>query len=232
MIWWLTLACMPNPDAVNLSGQVLSSQYVESGAPNVQVQSLNAKLAPHAESVTDADGKFEVEVEASGVYHLHLSGEGLTTTTFSGIVGQQDIELTEGSLFVRSEDEVDALRAAHINCPTAMNPGGIVEGVVEFPLTSDATGDAIIAQEATVIASLNDAVDYTACVFDDDGVSLDTDGIVGATGRFAIFGVEPGAITIEFVQQIGNKTLTNYGFALMPEDGIAPFHPAFIDLAG
>ena len=230
MIWWLTLACLPNPDAVSLSGQVLVSQYEESGAPDVQVQSINAELAPFDEAVTGADGEFEVEVEASGVYHLHLSGEGLATTSFSGIVGQQDIELSEGSLFVRSEAEVEALRAAHSNCPTAMEPGGIIEGVIEFPLTSVATGEAIIAEGARVVASLNDAVDYTTCVLDDDGVSLETDGNVGATGRFAIFGVEPGAITIEFIQQIENRTLTNYGFALLPEDGIAPFHPAIIDL--
>ena len=89
------------------------------------------------------------------------------------------------------------------------------------------TGEAVIVR-AIVRASLNDAANYTT-ILDDEGESLPTEGQVGATDA-SIFGVEPGAITIEFVQAIGDKTLTNYGFVLMPEDGIAPFHPATIDL--
>lgn len=230
MIWWLTLACLPNPESVSLSGQVLSSQYAESGAPNVRVESLDSELASFAEATTDTNGEFTVEVQASGVYHLHLSGQGLVTTAFAGIVGQNDLELAAGSTFVRSEEEIEALRDLHANCPTSGDPGGIIEGVVEFPLTSDATGEAVIAESAFVRASLNDAVDYPTCVLDDDGVSAEADGRVGTTGRFAIFGVDPGAITVAFRQEIGDKTLTNYGFVLMPEDGIAPFHPATIDL--
>lgn len=230
MIWWLTLACLHNPDSVYVSGQVLAEQYAESGASGVTVESINAQLEPFAETTTDASGAFEVEAQASGVYHLHLSGDGIVPTAFSGIVGQNDIELSAGSLFVRSETEVAALRDVHENCPTANDPGGIIEGVVVFPLTSDTTGEAVVAESATVSASLNDAVSYTACILDDDGVSLSADGRVGTTGRFAFFGVRPGAITVEFQQEIGDKTLTNYGFALMPQDGIVPFHPATIDL--
>ena len=32
MIWWLTLACLPNPESVSLSGQVLSSPSTQSRA--------------------------------------------------------------------------------------------------------------------------------------------------------------------------------------------------------
>ena len=230
MILLFTLACLPDPDSVNLSGQVLAGQYAESGAPNLQVESLDSMLAPFDETSTDTNGEFSVGVQASGVYHLHLSGEGTITTAFSGVVGQSDIELDTGKLFVRTEEEVAALRGAHENCPTATDAGGIIEGIVEFPLTSDATGEAIIAESAKVTASLNDAVTYESCVLDDDGASLASGGSVGATGRFAIFGVAPGSITLEFRQDIGNTTLTNYGFVLMPENGIAPFHPAIIDL--
>ena len=46
MIWWLTLACLPNPESVSLSGQVLSSQYAESGASGVRVESLDPTLVP------------------------------------------------------------------------------------------------------------------------------------------------------------------------------------------
>ena len=98
MIWWLTLACLPNPEAVRLSGQVLSSQYSESGAPGVRVESLDPMLSPFAEATSDDNGEFGVEVQASGVYHLHLSGEGIVTTAFAGIVGQQDIDLSPGSI--------------------------------------------------------------------------------------------------------------------------------------
>ena len=58
----------------------------------------------------------------------------MVTTSFAGIVGQQDIALS-GGVFVRSEAEVRcALRHAHSNCPTAMEPGGVIEGVIGIHL--------------------------------------------------------------------------------------------------
>ncbi len=230
MIWWTFLACLPDPSTVVLSGQVLASQYAESGAADIHVAAMDTDLEMISETTTDQNGQFSIDVPASGVYHLHLSGTDMITTAFSGVVGQKDIELPEDSLFIRSEEEVAAIRSLHGNCPTSGVSGGIIEGVVEFPLTSDTTGEAIVAENAMVSASLNDAVPYTACVLDDDGESVEDGQQVGTTGRFAIFGVDPGVITIEIQQEIADKSLTNYGFALMPESGIAPVHPALIDL--
>ena len=230
MIGWFLIACLPDPGSVTLTGRVLSTQYGDDGAPNVTIESFDSELEPYAEAATGANGEFSVEVMASRVYHLHLTGDGIVPTAFSGIVGQQDVSLEDGDLYVRTEEEVAALRALHDQCPSAEEEGGIIEGVVEFPLISDASGEAVVAESAEVSAALNDATSYAACVLDDDGLSVADPGQVGVTGRFAIFGVAPGAVTVEFQQPIGDKTLSNYGFALLPEGGIAPFHPAIIDL--
>ena len=82
-------------------------------------ESMDPTLSPFAETTTDDNGEFSVEVQASGVYHLHFSGDGIVTTAFAGIVGQSDIALSSGSVFVRTESEVAALRDMHENCPSA-----------------------------------------------------------------------------------------------------------------
>ena len=101
---------------------------------------------------------------------------------------------------------------------------------MKFPIVSDATEETIIAQKARVIASHGDGQRYETCYLDDDGVSLATGGRVGATGLFAVFGVNDGAISIEFQQDIGSQILSNYAFAAMPDNGVVPLFPVFIDL--
>ena len=45
-------------------------------------------------------------------------------------------------------------------------------------------------------------------------------------------GVPAGPLEIRFRQDIGGLLVDNYGFVYMPENGVAPFYPAFVDLAG
>lgn len=229
MTWLMMLACLAEPGEVLISGQILASQYATSGAADVTVASIDSELAPYSEAATDDNGIFEVAAVANRVYHLVLSGEGLAPTTFSGIIGSDDVELPESSLFVRSTAEVDALRAEFADCDSMTEDGGIIEGVIQFPITNSDSGENLIAEVAYAGAYSAEGVQYTACYLDSDGESLEAGAEVGATGRFAIFGVQPGAVTVEFSQDLGGQTLTNYGYVYMPEDGVGPFFPAFID---
>ncbi len=232
MIALLLTACLPQPGEVQLSGQVLSAQDSGQGAPDVSVTAFDAELAPYSDTVTDENGMFATPVQTNRVYHLVLEGEGSVPTAFSGVVGSSDTAIAEDELFIRSEAEVDAIRLAHENCAGSEEEGGIVEGVLYFRLQNERDASYLIAEEAMVEVFDSNGTQYETCYLDTDGESLEFGTEVGATGRFAAFGVPAGAITVVFKQEIGATEIENYGFVLMPENGIAPFHPAFVDLAG
>ena len=232
MIVFLLAACLPEPSQVQLSGQVLTAQDSAQGAPDVTVTAYDSELEEYSTTETDGDGMFTTTVQSNRVYHLVIEGPDATPTAFSGVVGAADTSIDEDELFIRSVAETEALRTTHENCATSSLEGGIVEGVVHFQFRNERDDSYLIAEEAMVEVYDADGNQYEACYLNTDGESLEAGTEVGATGRFAAFGIPSGAITVLFKQEIGAAVIENYGFVYMPEDGIAPFHPAFIDLAG
>ena len=232
MIIFLLAGCLPVPGEVELSGQILTGQGSAVGAPDIAVAAHDAELQPYSDTITDEDGLFSTPVQSNRVWHLVFTGDDVVPTAFSGVVGQSDTAIPEDALYVRSESEVEGFRAAHSLCPTAEDEGGIVEGIVRFRLQNSQDDSYLIAEEAFVEVYNADGEQYDVCYLDNDGESLEKGSAVGTTGRFAAFGLPAGPITVAFKQEVSSQTIENYGFVMMPENGIAPFHPAFIDLAG
>ena len=232
MIAFFLIACLPEPFEVQLSGQVLTAQDSTQGAPNLTVTAYDSELEEYSATETDDDGLFTTAVQSNRVYHLVMEGPDITPTAFSGVVGSADTSIDEDELFVRSTAETEALRTTHENCDASSLDGGIVEGVVHFQIQNERDNSYLIAEEAMVEVYDVDGTQYEACYLNNDGESLEAGTEVGATGRFAAFGIPSGAITVVFKQEFGELVIENYGFVFMPEEGIAPFHPAFIDLAG
>jgi len=232
MIILLLVGCLPVPGEVQLSGQILTAQDSGVGAPEIAVAAHDSELQPYSDTITDEDGLFSVPVQTSRVWHLVFTGTGVVPTAFSGVVGETDTAIPEDALYVRSETEVEALRVTHSLCLTAQDEGGIVEGVVRFRLQNSQDESYLIAEESYVEVYDVDGQSYDVCYLDNDGESLEKGSAVGATGRFIAFGLPAGPITVAFKQDVSSQTIENYGFVMLPEYGIAPFHPAFIDLAG
>ena len=232
MIALLWISCALPSSVVMLSGQVQTQQDSETGAADVLVSIRDARTDPHGDVTTDQDGLFEIEIPGSNVYHMVLSKDDSMPTTFSGIVGQSDVAIPADELFVRSQAEVVLLREEFSACPTAEEEGGIVEGVVRFKLQNTDDESFLVAPLTAITVFNAEGVEYPGCYLDDDGNSVEEADNVGNTGRFAVFGVPEGPTTILFQQDIGGMLVDNYGYIYLPENGIAPFYPAFVDLAG
>ena len=228
----LFLGCMEPPGEVTLSGQILTGQDSGAGAPGITVNLRDSMTEPYSETVTDENGEFSLLAPSNAVYHMVLSGEDVAPTAFSGVVGSEDLAIPSDLLFVRTLLEVDAYRTAFQNCATAEVSGGITEGVLEYRLQNTTDDTFLIAEEAFVEVFDSNGTQYETCYLDNDGESLELGAAVGATGRFMAFGVPEGPTTLVFTQDFGGLTIENYAFVYMPKDGVAPFHPAFIDLAG
>ena len=210
MIPFVLMSCALPSSVVMLSGQVLTAQDSEAGAPDVRVIIRNAASELHGEVTTDEDGMFEIEIPGSNAYHMVLQGEDSLPTAFSGIVGQSDVAIPADELFVRSDAEILSLRDEFSACPTASDEGAIIEGVVRFKLQNTDDQSFLVAPLTAVTAFNQEGVEYTACYLDDDGVSVEEQDDVGNTGRFAVFGIPEGPTTVRFQQNIGGMIVENF----------------------
>ena len=225
----LLLACADPVDEVQLTGQVLAEQDGSTGAPGVSVVLRDGQTDVYSETTTDDDGVFKIASPPSSAYHLAFSAPDFATTAFSGIIGSKDQSIARDLLWVRSEADVSGIRALFEACEDAEAEGGIIEGVVWYRVQDQLTGDYKVADEVAVKVFDNRGIAYPVCYLDEDGVS-DEDGVqVGATGRFAAFGLPEAPMTVEFNRDFGANPITSYAFVYLPENGIAPFHPALIE---
>jgi len=226
----LTLGCSQPEQEITLRGQVLTGRETTTGAEDVSVTVRDSQTELYSSSTTDAQGKFAIKAPASSVVHLVFDGGAYVPTAFSTIVGAADIELPVGTLWMRSPVDIDTLRTTFSSCPTAQTPGGVMEGEVNYKLSNQRTDERLIAEEASVTIYDRDGITYTVCYLDDDGESSTEVEQVGATGRFAAFGLNPGPTTVGFEVQVDSLTIENFAFVWLPEDGVGPIYPALIDL--
>ncbi len=230
MLWFVLFACTEPATEIELSGQVLTGLDSTSGAADVQVFIRDGNTDDYSETVTDEDGIFAVAAPANSVLHIELDGAEFVPTAFSALTGSSNVQIPVGSLWLRTPLDDEQLYATFDNCPEVDIAGGIIEGEVHFNVVQQSTESNLVAEEATVVVYEANGTTHNVCYLDDDGDS-DADALqVGATGRFAAFGVPSGPITVGFTYEIDTLKIENFGYVFLPEEGVGPFYPALIDL--
>lgn len=223
--------CWSLPTEVTLTGAVLD-EYQGAGFEGATVEIHTPLGEPWGSTTTGADGSFSVGVPASSAFFATLSAEGHVPTSFTGIAGSEDVVADEGTLYLRSEAEVAALRAEFAACPAAQDEGPLVEGVVRLYLgTGDEPEDLPTITNAKV--TVYDAQDqtWTACYLDDDGVSLADGTETGNTGRFAVFGVPEGPLSVAVEYDLADDyPLTYWNIVRGAPGGAVPMYPAWVGL--
>jgi hypothetical protein len=230
----LLLACTSLPETVTLTGTLLDAPSAEaSTVGSATISILDLDLLTVASASTDADGAFSVMVPASATFFLHAEAEGHTTTSHTGFSGFTDIAANDGDLWVRPTDELDTIRAEFAGCEGADGEGAIVEGVVRLWIPGDNPLDSLpLVTTATVTVVEANGVTHMACYLDADGVFDGTATATGDTGRFALFGLSSGGITVE-VSYTAEGTVQDQSlyWAHLPEGGTFPLQPALVELA-
>ena len=233
MMTLLMAACVVgDAPQISVSGRLYDSPDSDAGVvAGAQVTALDAYGVEVDAATADDAGEFSVDVVGWDVFHLHLQADGYATTAWSGTAGETDIIADDGVLWLRSEADLDALRATHANCPTAQDAGGVVEGVMRLYIPSQEDNDTLpLVTTGVVTAWTVDGVAYSACYLDDEGASDPEATTTGETGNFAIFGVPTGPISVELgYSTYGVAAESGWYFVWLPESGVAPLHPALVE---
>ena len=225
------LGCWSLPTEVLLTGQVLE-QKDGVGIEGAAIAVHTPLGEPFSEGSSGADGEFEIGVPASNSFFVTFEAEDHVPTSFTGLAGSEDVVADEGTLFLRSTAELEALRAEFGNCPSAQDEGPIVEGEVRAWLPVDAEPEEL-PPVTTAWITVYDSQDLTteACYLDDDGLSLEDGDRTGNTGRFAVFGAPTGPVSIQVSYDLTDDYSLDYWYiARAPEGGVVPMYPAWVEL--
>lgn len=153
------------------------------------------------EATTGSDGSFEALLSrgADGVA-LEIRAEHHVTTVLHGNAPLNGpLQIEDGFLYAMPDAAYDALTTTWSGCSGADRPLGVVFGEMRvFDLVDQVTGESPITTEGQVDVFQIDnrgKIDTTwvGCYLDDAGKQHDpTAEFTGLSGKFAVFGVEPG----------------------------------------
>jgi hypothetical protein len=189
---------------------------------------------PLDEGTSGPDGAFEVTAPSQSYVFLEVGGDGLVPATFNSETGSPGVlSAASGALYGVSQATFDAWIAPFADCDGFGSPGGVVYGEVR---AINAEGSPILP---TGFVFLEDDEDRTpACVLNDEGTAArpvpedaDAARLVGIAGRFAIFGVTPGAYALAIGQATSNQTSEVYRHGVLVRDGgVVPRMPAWVEI--
>ncbi len=234
MLALLALGCLP--DSTTMSGIIMDGPDSSAGVPDAEITIQTAGGNEWDATTADSAGSFEVEVPIHALFYFTASADDYRSTVFTGVSDDTPVVVDDGTLYMRTNDDIDTLVAEFGDCAAeaSASGGGVIEGEIRLQVVqSGEVTDFPLVTTAAVLAYTESGVPYTACYFDDEG-NPSVDAVwTGATGRFAIFGVPSGLISLQIRYDYGGSEEQEDWYPLyMPDNGAVPMWPALVSMPG
>lgn len=212
-----------------ISGVINVGPYEGDGvATEGTVSILDTDLEVISSGPIGPDGSFEVTgIEGENLV-ARVDGPGFEAAHFSGHVGIGPLEVPEGEIFAWPTLASFEARTAFGACSV---PGAMVPGEIRIFGVTDDQGVSPSLNNAWAFLYGSDGVEIPACYLDDEGVYDPAATRTGASGRFAFFGVPAGRYDLAYGYDLSDEYVVEHGVAIVvPEDGVVPLYPAWVDL--
>ncbi|MFT5682754.1 MAG: hypothetical protein ACI8RZ_003678 [Myxococcota bacterium] len=232
MLTLLALGCISS--STTMSGAIMDGPDSTAAVPDTAITIRSAGGSEWDAVTADATGSFEVTVPSHALFYLSAEAEGFRTTVFTGASDDAPVVVDDGTLWMRTEADIETLIADFGDCAAeeSANGGGVIEGEIRLQVfESSEVNDFPIVTTAAVLAYTESGVPYTACYLDSEGnPSIDAVS-TGETGRFAVFGVPSGLISLQIRYDYGGPEEQEDWYPLyMPDDGTVPMWPALVSM--
>lgn len=196
-----------------------------------EVAVLDVGLFELGSAVTDAQGVFEIaEVPRSEPVQLVVSGNGLVPLAFPGETGVFDpLVLQPGEVWALSEADAAEERARFDGCGADLGDGFVL-GTFVYATGPNQDGNLTVAFDGLAWVELADGTRVDACYLDEDGELAPDADSSGVLGRYAVFGLPSGPLTLVAGRRAGGGLLLNRSPLYVPPGGGVMLVPTLIDL--
>jgi len=233
---WTLIACMPDPEFVTMTGTVFSEPGTDGdavGGAELYTLALTGEEVDRA--VADDSGSFSIQIPSGAVFFVGVEGDGYVPTGFSGQSGTADYPVTDGLLYMRSQEAYDVIQSDFDGCPANDEDGGTIEGWVGFGIDNGEGVETFLVTTAWVTVYDANAIPYDTCYLsdDEDEPQYDPDAtLTGQHGRFLVQGSPTGLMTLEATYWVDEATGLQVEPQLyviyVPEGGVASFLPLWV----
>ena len=230
----LLMACLPT--STTMTGAVMDAQTNGAPVPDTAVTIRSPTGNQWDAAVADTSGAFEVTLPIHSIFYFSAAADGFTTTVFTGVTDESPVEVPDGTLWMRTPAVLDTLIEEFGDCGAedSASGGGIIEGEIRMQVVESEEAESLpLVTTASVLAYDESGVAYPGCYLDDEGVASADASWTGETGRFAIFGVPTGVISLQIRYDYGGPDEQEDWYPLyMPDDGTIPMWPALVSMPG
>jgi hypothetical protein len=217
---------------VQLSGTIFDGPDSIDGVAGANVEVLTVDGSLFDATTTDAQGRFSLAVPAAQPLFLIVGDTDVhVPTSFTVNIGTVDAQAPVGSLWARRASVLEEVQANFTGCGLADAAPTTVEGDVRLYL-----GDVNESDELPVVTTAKIFGDdgggslLGACYLDDAGNSDPAMGETGETGRYGIFGLTSGVVTLTVTYDNDDVGASIDLLIYVPEGGTVPLYPTLVPI--
>ena len=230
----LTLGCLPTMSASIIATITDNNQEVVPN-PSIEIRAWDGSLL--TELTGEEDGSFETNIPPFQEFFVIISSDAHPPTSFTGYSGEGPYAVPNGTLWVRTFDEVTAVKEQFSTCTeNESTTTGFIEGQAKLYISGSLVEDLPSLTTATATATQNEDESYEGCylpMVNDNEENTNEEEIVestmtGDSGQYAVFNVPEGLTELTIELDVDGELYDYPYWVYVPANGIVPLHPTLV----
>lgn len=230
----LTMGCLPTMSA-SITATITDTNQSIVPNPTIEIRAWDGSLLEELNG--NQDGTFEAVLPPYQEFFVIVSSESHPPTSFTGYSGEGEYAVPNGTLWLRTFEEVNSLASEFTTCAnTDIAGAGFIEGETKLYISGTLESDLPTLTTATASAEQNETVTYEGCYLpsiDEESGDIVESNMTGDSGQYAIFGIPEGLTKLTIELDIDDEVEEYPYWVYVPENGVVPLRPTlvpFLDL--
>ena len=225
----LSIGCLPTMSASITATITDNNQEVVPNA-SVEIRAWDGSLLEELNG--DETGTFQADLPPYQEFFVIVESDEHPPTSFTGYSGEGDYTVPNGTLWVRTFDEVNAVANEFSTCGTNETTGtGFIEGIARLYISGTPVSDLPTLTTATASAEQNETNTYEGCYLptldEESGEMFDSE-VTGESGQYAIFEIPEGLTKLTIEVDVDGELYDYPYWVYVPSDGVVPLRPTLV----